>query len=477
MDNCIIDFEGMKFTPVRDVDGKVLRLVPIHPGTFASVTYFSEEEDLETSSESESEESFIETYEENFQYPSEDEVEEVPHLESEADEQREEAEEAPEFLEPREMRSRSTHEIDEPVEASSEELQVETAESISSVGSDSVEFSEEDFPLLTAEQKAKEVVVEEKALTFEVLYKPIYRTLKKLQMRSGPGPKYDSVAVIPAGVEVCVVADGLAECTNEMVQEWWELHVKDIPVPSLDGIQKLQVGWPKSKYALVDLKYSATQVESIWKQMCVANRKVKVAVNIDGEVKFGWISRRKNSGPMITRVLHGLPCVAVSSLHLFFDNEVLTFRERNNGCMPKKDFYKALLKNATGCDKVELQTRWIPDRKKGTEVKTLPKGRIQTGYYQVDSTAYLTWGSFKKAKAFIQKVNEKLAYGVKASFLEESCNLAPVALAECAPWSVRESYVVGENQRADIEILNTGEYQEIFVDGVRMEEVTKFLLN
>merc|ERR1711908_35724 len=89
-----------------------------------------------------------------------------------------------------------------------------------------------------------------------------------------------------------------------------------------------------------------------------------------------------------------------------FRTELRRYKEEHHDRMPRKNFYTSLLKNATGCDKVEWAARWVQDRQIGAEIRTLPDGRVRTGYYLPESTAFLVYSSLHKAKAFIKTAQE-----------------------------------------------------------------------
>jgi len=251
--------------------------------------------------------------------------------------------------------------------------------------------------------------------------------------------------VIPADEQVRLLADGLAECSPEMFLRWWNLHIK-FPAPSRKEILNRGNDWNSW---VNSMGYNSRQIDSIMNQIRAADRKVKVAVNVDGEEKYGWISKRKNSGPMMVRVFGlGLPVVQVDSLGIAFSDEVRDFRMENQRKMPRRNFYNALLKKATGCDTVKWEARWVADRKLGLEVRTTSDGRVRTGYYQPDSTAFLVFSSFQKAKAFIKTADEKLGKNVEAYLEAGFANLAPAPANECPfEWFLFEKMTASGNEK------------------------------
>jgi len=58
-----------------------------------------------------------------------------------------------------------------------------------------------------------------------VCYKPTYKTFQKIQVRTGPGSKYDACGVIPANEQVFVIQEGLLSCDLKLVVEWMALHL------------------------------------------------------------------------------------------------------------------------------------------------------------------------------------------------------------------------------------------------------------
>jgi len=413
------EIQGQKFKAIRDLNGSILRLVPINPGNMAT-RWNSDEEESESESLS-------------YGYPFAEESEYVEEIQEMA---------------PREMLSRSTQEIDEPVSAS-ESTESDKAESISSEGSESVEISEQEFPTLIQNESKTQISCEVLSVPLvDVCYKPTYRTIKMLQMRAGPGANFEPTAVIPAKTDVQVLADGLAECTPEMFQKWWKLHVSGfdnkVRMPSLRAIKNRKESWKSWAY---NLGYSVSFVEFFLKQIRVADRKVKVAVTLDGEVKYGWISKRKQSGPMIQRVFgSSLPVVQVDNLGdasnctFAFAEELRKFRNEHSFRMPPRAFYNNLLKKATGCKKVEWEFRWVQNRSLGMDTQTLSDGRLRTGYYQPESTAFLVYSSLRQANTFIKNANEKLGSlnrTVEADFEPNFGNVSAVPAAECpVEWSM-----------------------------------------
>jgi len=58
-----------------------------------------------------------------------------------------------------------------------------------------------------------------------VCYRPTYKSLQKIQVRTGPGSKYEACGVIPANEEMFVIQEGLLSCELPLVVDWMTLHL------------------------------------------------------------------------------------------------------------------------------------------------------------------------------------------------------------------------------------------------------------
>jgi len=58
-----------------------------------------------------------------------------------------------------------------------------------------------------------------------VCYKPTYKTVQKIQVRTGPGSKYEKSGVIPANEQVFVIQEGLLSCDLKLVVDWMKTHL------------------------------------------------------------------------------------------------------------------------------------------------------------------------------------------------------------------------------------------------------------
>merc|ERR1719433_1713624 len=192
-----------------------------------------------------------------------------------------------------------------------------------------------------------------------VCYKPTYKTVQKIQVRTGPGSKYDASGVIPANAQVFVIQEGLLSCDMELVVEWMSLHLpKDMVCEELlrssaqnfdeyieralilNGLKKYEFNESEFLYqlnkgrvekfakrafphmqdefvqdvrvatramkvaaktetstleAFAKLNYTKAYRKEFMKAAKAANRKVKVMWIENGVEQCGWISKRKNN--------------------------------------------------------------------------------------------------------------------------------------------------------------------------------------
>merc|ERR1719483_1199343 len=153
------------------------------------------------------------------------------------------------------------------------------------------------------------------------------------QVRSGPGSKFEATGVIGANEEVIVIQEGLMECDLKLVENWMKLHLPKQMVQSLrrsnwEGeiietlenfdkyIESMSLGeekWDIETY--INETFDEHEANIFRKALAAANQKVKVMYKENGTTKYGWISKRKNSGDLITR-LYGksTPKIVVSGV-------------------------------------------------------------------------------------------------------------------------------------------------------------------
>jgi len=192
-----------------------------------------------------------------------------------------------------------------------------------------------------------------------VCYKPTYKTVQRIQVRTGPGSKYDASYIIPANTQVFVIQEGLLSCDLKLVVDWMSVHLPKKMVCKqlvnsnaqnfdeyieraliLDGLKKWRFDEFDFIYALnkgrvakfakrvfpceheefmedvrsatramkaaaktetstleafAKMTYTAAYRKEFLKAAKAANRKVKVMWTEDGVDKCGWISKRKNN--------------------------------------------------------------------------------------------------------------------------------------------------------------------------------------
>merc|ERR1711879_665062 len=135
-----------------------------------------------------------------------------------------------------------------------------------------------------------------------VCFKPLYKTLKKVQVRSGPGSKFEATGVIGANEEVIVIQEGLMQCDLKLVEDEYDQD---------------QEVWthcePIETY--INQTFDEDEEKIFRKALAAANRKVRVMYKENGTTKYGWISKRKNSGALITRFWgKSTPSIVVSGV-------------------------------------------------------------------------------------------------------------------------------------------------------------------
>jgi len=408
----VVNIQGMKFTVVRGSDGGILRLEPMAV-----------------------EIPIADSHTENFP------------LGSAVNSQSEAAEECTALnVKPVEMAPVRTAEIEEAVSASTT-VASSTQDDVSSTGSDSFDLNSEDylvdFPALSKGTLKKSEQTDDKtveSIDVDVCYMPVYRTLKKIQMRAGPGSKFPAVCVIPANTTVRVLLEGVDDCSKSLVLKWWSLHVnhngRALRTPSKAVLNDRE---NESLEEWAERVFSEEEFESVKRHLRAADNKVKVAVEIDGEDRFGWISKRKKSGPMIQRIFKGdTPVVAVTNIgslynkNFLFANEVTKYKSTHGSRFPPMSFYKKLLKTISGCSKVEWEGEWRNNRRQGSEIVTIGNGIVRTGFYIPHDSAFLFFKSISKATSFIKNAETLLEdQDIEVDFERTFANLQPVSASAC----------------------------------------------
>lgn len=327
----------------------------------------------------------------------------------------------------------------------------------------------------------------------QVCFKPLYKTLKKVQVRSGPGSKFEATGVIGANEEVVVIQEGLLECDLELVENWMQLHLPREMVQSFrrdyatfeDYIELLEDDERDPMETYINETFFDEDEQNIFrKALTAANRKVKVMYKQNGITKYGWISKRKNSGALIRR-LYGksTPTIVVSNIETlptdlqmaqleeleeiwgssilveaikFIDsnmkNTTVKFTNNNgkkiervekHNCKPKMSFYENLAKSAIsgiiGTKKprfnIEWDAKFQSDRFGGLEKQTIMvdgKSRMRTGYFVPDNEFIVTFQRLSDAVTFYNTDMDKTCLtGADVEWDQTYANLQPVDAKEC----------------------------------------------
>lgn len=327
----------------------------------------------------------------------------------------------------------------------------------------------------------------------QVCFKPLYKTLKKVQVRSGPGSKFEATGVIGANEEVVVIQEGLLECDLELVENWMQLHLPQEMVQSFrrdyatfeDYIELLEDDERDPMETYINETFFDEDEQNIFrKALTAANRKVKVMYKENGITKYGWVSKRKNSGALIRR-LYGksTPTIVVSNIETlptdlqmaqleeleeiwgssilveaikFIDSNMknTTVKFTNNSgkkiervekhnCKPKMSFYENLAKSAIsgiiGTKKprfnIEWDAKFQSDRFGGLEKQTIMvdgKSRMRTGYFVPDNEFIVTFQRLSDAVTFYNTDMDKTCLtGADVEWDQTYANLQPVDAKEC----------------------------------------------
>jgi hypothetical protein len=180
-------------------------------------------------------------------------------------------------------------------------------------------FSKADIRVIECDGKVHKLILSNKPNKIQrveekhVCYKPLYTTLKKLQVRSGPGSKFDKTGIVGAGQHVIVIQEGLLKCDLDLVKEWMHSHLSaclyDFGKSSQPTFEEYIKRECESKFEddllkrFAKTKLGEYEAEEFLKAAKAANRKVKIMfTNEEGVEEYGWISKRKNSGPQIARI-------------------------------------------------------------------------------------------------------------------------------------------------------------------------------
>lgn len=336
----------------------------------------------------------------------------------------------------------------------------------------------------------------------QVCFRPLYKTLKKVQVRAGPGSKFEATGVIGANEEVVVIQEGLLECDLGLVEDWMQLHLPQKLVQSFREEESEEYEYatfedhidntifddertPMETY--ISHTFSDEDEQNIFrKASTAANRKVKVMYKENGITKYGWISKRKNSGALIRR-LYGksTPTIVVSNIQAlptplqmdrreeleeeeslegsilleamkFIDsnmkNTTVKFTNFNgkkiesvekHNCKPKMSFYENLAKSAIsgiiGTKKPRFNIEWDAqfrsDRFRGLEKQTMMvdgKSRMRTGYFVPDDEFIVTFQRLSDAVTFYNsEIDNTCLTGADVEWDQTYANLQPVDAKVC----------------------------------------------
>jgi len=300
-----------------------------------------------------------------------------------------------------------------------------------------------------------------------VCFKPLYKTLKKVQVRSGPGSKFEATGVIGANEEVIVIQEGLMQCDLKLVEAWMKLHLpkemaqsfrrskaptfeKHIEREFISEEELESDTWtycePIETY--INQTFDEDEEKIFRKALAAANRKVRVMYKENGTTKYGWISKRKNSGALITRVWgKSTPSIVVSGVEtqpndtdfarpeycagtMLIDtmnfmnsnmkNTTVKFTNQNgkkservetHRAKPTMSFYQKLAKSEIstliGTKKprfnIEWDSKFRSDRFRGLEKQTVMvngKSRMRTGYFIPEEEFTVTFQRLSDAVTF-----------------------------------------------------------------------------
>jgi hypothetical protein len=220
------------------------------------------------------------------------------------------------------------------------------------------------------------------------------------------------------------------------------------------------------------------------KALTAANRKVKVMYKQNGITKYGWVSKRKNSGALIRR-LYGksTPTIVVSNIQALptnyqmdrrkeleesfegsilveamkcidsnmknttvkftnFNGKKIESVEKHN-CKPKMSFYENLAKSAIsgiiGTKKPRFNIEWDAqfrsDRFRGLEKQTMMvdgKSRMRTGYFVPDDEFIVTFQRLSDAVTFYNsEIDNTCLTGADLEWDQTYTNLQPVDAKVC----------------------------------------------
>jgi len=332
-----------------------------------------------------------------------------------------------------------------------------------------------------------------------VCFKPLYKTLKKVQVRSGPGSKFEATGVIGANEEVIVLQEGLMQCDLKLVKAWMKLHLPkemvqsfrrskaptfenyiDREIISEEELSEDNWSYPESIETYINQTFDEDEEKIFRKALAAANRKVRVMYKENGTTKYGWISKRKNSGALITRVWgKSTPSIVVSGVETQPNDTDLAFPEDCAGTMlidtmnfmnsnkknttvkftdqngkkserveshkakPTMSFYQKLAKSEIstliGTKKprfnIEWESKFRSDRFRGLEKQTVMvngKSRMRTGYFVPEEDFTVTFQRLSDAVTFYNACLKETRFErANVEWTESFANLQTVDAKVC----------------------------------------------
>lgn len=351
-------------------------------------------------------------------------------------------------------------------------------------------FSKADIRVIECDGKVHKLILSNKPNKIQrveekhVCYKPLYTTLKKLQVRSGPGSKFDKTGIVGAGQHVIVIQEGLLKCDLDLVKEWMHSHLSaclyDFGKSSQPTFEEYIKRECESKFEddllkrFAKTKLGEYEAEEFLKAAKAANRKVKIMfTNEEGVEEYGWISKRKNSGPQIARIYgSAAPQIVLSGIetdknqisfatqfHSTFVEDTCLFwsenkkstpvkygseKTRESQCFPPMNFYtniaKQEIRDILGSSKTRFTLDWQSsfksDRYAGLERQQVVcddgKKRYRTGYFVPKKQLTITFQRPGDALAFCDADLTNTRFGnAKLQDDHSYINLQPVSLEEC----------------------------------------------
>jgi len=341
----------------------------------------------------------------------------------------------------------------------------------------------------------------------EVCFKPLYKTLKNIQVRSGPGSKFAAAGVVKAQEQIIVVQEGLLECDLGLVREWMQLHLParlfydfgKSKAPTLEEfINDKWVVYGEDLLAFFAEKiyrFDEAKIAIFRKAVAAASRKVKVVYFENGVEKTGWISKRKNSGPLISRIYgKSAPQVVISGVRTeirdsdfanpqacdgtfvpdamkFFNEHTKTTmikyynfkgeakeRTETHHCHPTMAFFKSLARSEIaaiiGSKKsrfaIDWQSEFRSDRFRGLEKETVivdGKKRMHTGYHVASDEITVTFQVKRDAIEFFNADFADTAFSTACIEWEASYeNLQPVDASLCPEHRIYKSGIARRSE-------------------------------